>query len=142
MTLAIKTVLAEVDRVPTLIFDEIDAGVGGRLGAVLGRKLAELARKRQVVCVTHLPQLACHAARHWAIRKETIRGRTRTTIERLDDDDRVNELAAMIRGESAAEGTRQEALAMLAEARTTMPKLREINGAPASRKKRQTSVGS
>lgn len=116
VTLAIKTVLAEVDRLPTLIFDEIDAGVGGRLGAVLGRKLAELARTRQVVCVTHLPQLACHAARHWAVRKQTAEGRTRTTIDRLDSEERIAELAAMIRGASAAEGTRREALAMLAEA--------------------------
>jgi DNA repair protein RecN (Recombination protein N) len=117
MTLAIKTVLAEIDRVPTLVFDEIDAGVGGRLGAVLGRKLAELARHHQVICVTHLPQMASFARHQWVIRKESVRGRTRTTIEPLDEPRRVEELAAMLRGDSAAEGTRQEALAMLAEAR-------------------------
>jgi DNA repair protein RecN (Recombination protein N) len=115
--LAVKTVLAGSDRIPTLVFDEIDAGVGGRLGAVLGRKLAALARHHQVLCVTHLPQLASYAAHQWVIRKRSERGRTWTTIEALDDERRVEELAAMLRGESAAEGTRKEALAMLAEAR-------------------------
>lgn len=115
--LAIKTVLAGADAVPTLIFDEIDAGVGGRLGAVLGRKLAALAEHHQVIAITHLPQLASHAAHQWVVRKEVEKGRTRTTIEALDEAERVDELAVMLRGESAAEGTRQEAQAMLSEAR-------------------------
>jgi DNA repair protein RecN (Recombination protein N) len=118
VTLAVKAVLAGADRVPTLVFDEIDTGVGGRLGATLGKTLAELARHHQVVCVTHLPQMASYARAQWAIRKHVERGRTRTTITRLGDDDRVDELAAMLRGDSAAEGTRREALAMLHEART------------------------
>jgi DNA repair protein RecN (Recombination protein N) len=116
LTLAVKTVLAAVDRVPTLIFDEIDTGVGGRLGAALGKALAELARHHQVICVTHLPQMASYADRHWVIRKRIERGRSRTTITPLNDQERVEELAAMLRGESAAEGTRQEAIAMLEEA--------------------------
>jgi DNA repair protein RecN (Recombination protein N) len=115
--LAVKTVLAGADRVPTLVFDEIDTGVGGRLGAVLGKKLAALAQHHQIICVTHLPQLASYAAHQWVIRKRSERGRTWTTIEPLGESDRVDELAAMLRGESAAEGTRQEAQAMLAEAR-------------------------
>jgi DNA repair protein RecN (Recombination protein N) len=117
VTLAAKTVLAGIDRVPTLIFDEIDAGVGGRLGSALGKTLAELARHRQVICITHLPQLASYARRQWAIRKQIVRNRTRTTIVPLSEAERIDELAAMLRGESAAEGTRQEALAMLKEAR-------------------------
>jgi len=115
--LAVKTALAEADRVPTLVFDEIDTGVGGRLGAALGRKLAEVARHHQVICVTHLPQMASFAAHQWIIRKQTDRGRTRTTITPLDDGQRIEEIAAMLRGDSAAEGTRQEALSMLREAR-------------------------
>jgi DNA repair protein RecN (Recombination protein N) len=115
--LAVKTTLAEADPVPTLVFDEIDTGVGGRLGASLGRKLAELARHHQVICVTHLPQMASYAAHQWIIRKTTDRGRTRTTITPLGEEERVDELAAMLRGDSAAEGTRQEALSMLMEAR-------------------------
>jgi DNA repair protein RecN (Recombination protein N) len=118
LTLAVKTVLAAVDRVPTLIFDEIDAGVGGRLGSALGKALAELARHHQVICVTHLPQMASYAERQWVVRKGVERGRSRTTITPLDDEQRVEELAAMIRGDAAAEGTRQEAMAMLHEARS------------------------
>jgi DNA repair protein RecN (Recombination protein N) len=120
VTLAIKTVLATVDRVPTLVFDEIDTGVGGRLGAVLGRMMAELGRHRQIVCITHLPQMASFARHQWVIRKRTDKGRTRTTITPLADSERVDELAAMLRGDSAAESTRQEAQAMLAEARAAL----------------------
>ena len=116
LTLAAKTVLACTDRVATLVLDEIDTGVGGRLGAALGKTLAELAKHHQVVCVTHLPQVASFARRQWVIRKQTVRGRTRTTITPLNDTDRVEELAAMLRGDSVAEGTRQEAIAMLQEA--------------------------
>lgn len=119
VTLAARAVLAAVDRVPTLVFDEIDTGVGGRLGSALGRTLAELGRHHQVICVTHLPQMASYARRQWVIRKQVDRGRSRTTISPLDDDQRVDELAAMLRGDSAAENTRKEALAMLAEARGT-----------------------
>lgn len=115
--LAVKTALAAADRVPTLVFDEVDTGVGGRLGAALGRKLAELARHHQVICVTHLPQVASYADHQWIIRKRTERGRTRTTITPLDEAGRVAEIAAMLRGDAAAEGTRQEAVLMLAEAR-------------------------
>jgi DNA repair protein RecN (Recombination protein N) len=119
LTLAVKSVLAAVDRVPTLIFDEIDTGVGGRLGAALGKMLAGLARHHQIICVTHLPQMASYADRHWVIRKRIERGRSRTTITPLNDLERVDELAAMIRGESAAEGTRQAAIAMLEEAQAS-----------------------
>jgi DNA repair protein RecN (Recombination protein N) len=118
--LAVKSALAEAHPIPTLVFDEIDTGVGGRLGAALGRKLAELARHYQVICVTHLPQMASFASHQWIIRKQSARGRTRTTIAPLGEAERVDELAAMLRGESAAEGTRQEALAMLLEARTSL----------------------
>ena len=116
MTLAVKTVLAAAERVPTLVFDEIDTGVGGRLGAVLGQTLAALARHHQVICVTHLPQMASYASRQWVIRKHVEHGRTRTTISPLGESDRVAEIAAMLRGDSAAETTRKEALAMLTEA--------------------------
>ena len=99
-----------------MVFDEIDTGVGGRLGGVLGKTLSELARHHQVICVTHLPQMASHARRQWVIRKKVERGRTRTTIEALDQEARVEELALMLRGDSVAEGTRQEARSMLLEA--------------------------
>jgi len=116
--LALKTVLAEHDRLGTLVFDEIDSNVGGRLGDVLGRKLAALGRTHQVICVTHLPQVASFARHHWTIRKGKRGNRTVTQITPLtDESDRLEELASMLRGESRGETTRQEAAAMLDAAR-------------------------
>lgn len=119
--LALKTVLAAHDPVRTLVvFDEIDANVGGRLGDVLGQKLAALGRSHQVLCVTHLPQVASYAGHHWTIRKTTTGKRTTTTITPLmTDEARVEELALMLRGESRSEITRQEAAEMLKHAART-----------------------
>ena len=113
--LALKTVLAAHDPVRTLVvFDEIDANVGGRLGDVLGQKLAALGRSHQVLCVTHLPQVASYAAFQWTIRKTSTAKRTATTITQLTTADaRVEELALMLRGESRSETTRKEAAEML-----------------------------
>ncbi len=115
--LALKTVLAEHDHTGTLIFDEIDANVGGRLGDILGQKLAALGQTHQVICVTHLPQVASYARHHWTIRKKKRGQRTATTIETLDEEQRLEELASMLRGESRGATTRQEAAAMLEAAR-------------------------
>jgi DNA repair protein RecN (Recombination protein N) len=115
--LAIKTVLAAHDHRVTLVFDEIDANVGGRLGDVLGQKLAALGQTHQVICVTHLPQVASYARHHWTIRKARRGSRTVTTIDLLDEPHRLEELASMLRGESRGETTRQEAAAMLEAAR-------------------------
>ncbi|MGL6072591.1 MAG: DNA repair protein RecN [Fimbriiglobus sp.] len=116
--LALKTVLAAHDPVRTLVvFDEIDANVGGRIGDVLGQKLAILGASHQVLCVTHLPQVACFAHHHWTIRKATTGKRTATTITHLQNrDDRIEELAIMLRGETRSETTRQEAKEMLTSA--------------------------
>ena len=115
--LAIKTVLAGHDCIGTLVFDEIDANVGGRLGDVLGQKLAALGRTHQVVCVTHLPQVASYARWHWTIRKTRRGGRTLTQIQALPEGERLEELASMMRGALRGETTRQEAAAMLEAAR-------------------------
>ena len=115
--LALKTVLAGHDRLGTLIFDEIDANVGGRLGDVLGQKLAALGRTHQVICVTHLPQVASYARHHWSIRKTKKSNRTVMQIRLLEEKERLEELASMLRGEARGETTRQEAAAMLAAAR-------------------------
>lgn len=113
--LALKTVLAAHDPVRTLVvFDEIDANVGGRLGDVLGQKLASLGRSHQVICVTHLPQVASYAKHQWTIRKTSTSKKTATTITPLTTADaRVEELALMLRGESRSETTRKEAAEML-----------------------------
>jgi DNA repair protein RecN (Recombination protein N) len=115
--LALKTVLANHDQVGTLlVFDEIDANVGGRLGDVLGEKLAALGRTHQVICVTHLPQVASYARHQWSIRKARRGKRTATTIALLDQQERLDELASMLRGEARGETTLQEAAAMLTAA--------------------------
>ncbi len=115
--LALKTVLASHDHLGTLVFDEIDANIGGRLGDVVGQKLAALGQTHQVICVTHLPQVASYARHHWTIRKGKRGNRTATTIQMLGDEERLEELASMLRGEARGETTRQEAAAMLDAAR-------------------------
>lgn len=110
IALALKTILARADTRPTLIFDEVDAGVGGRTAAVVGRKLwAVAADGHQVLCVTHLPQVAAYADRHWVVVKQLANGRTRSAVEALEAEARVEELAAMLAGtpsESARENGR------------------------------------
>jgi DNA repair protein RecN (Recombination protein N) len=115
--LALKTVLSAHDHRVTLVFDEIDASIGGRLGDVVGQKLAALGQTHQVICVTHLPQVASYARSHWTIRKSRRGNRTITTIKLLDEADRLEELASMLRGEARGETTRKEAAAMLAAAK-------------------------
>jgi DNA repair protein RecN (Recombination protein N) len=96
--LALKTILASADEVNTLIFDEIDAGIGGRTGTVIGEKLAAIGKVRQVICVTHLPQIACMADIHYSIGKDVKDGRAYTVVTRLRDSDRVREIARMLGG--------------------------------------------
>jgi DNA repair protein RecN (Recombination protein N) len=102
VALAIKQILAEADETPTLVFDEIDTGIGGRSADPIGRSLWTLARRHQVLCVTHLPQIAAHADAHFRIVKRERDGRTITEVTRLDHEDRVAELAAMLGGEGGA----------------------------------------
>jgi DNA repair protein RecN (Recombination protein N) len=120
--LALKTVLAAYDPVRTLVvFDEIDANVGGRLGDMLGRKLAALSQSHQVLCVTHLAQVASFAGKQWSIRKAMTGKRTTTTIVPLATDAaRVEELAMMLRGSARTETTLKEAEEMLKASRKPM----------------------
>jgi DNA repair protein RecN (Recombination protein N) len=130
--LALKTLTAvarhgfseEGDRPPSasapgLIFDEVDAGIGGRVADVVGRKLRTLGSAFQVLCITHLPQIAAYADTHYQIEKGVDGGRTRTTVTRLDAPGRVNELSRMLGGVSITEGIRQSAREMLGERRGT-----------------------
>lgn len=98
LMLALKTVLSAVDEVPTLIFDEIDQGIGGRAGGIVGRKLWGLTAKHQVLCVTHLPQLACYGDIHYKVDKVQSEGRTVTRVQALDQQQRIEELSAMLGG--------------------------------------------
>lgn len=96
--LALKSALGQANLIPTMVFDEIDAGVGGRNATTVGKKLAELARNRQVICITHLPQIACFGDRHYRVVKDVSLLQTFTSIEYLQGDCRVKELAAMLGG--------------------------------------------
>ena len=107
--LAIKTVLAETDQVPTLIFDEIDTGISGRTAQMVSEKLRILSKCRQVICITHLPQIAAMADQHFEIRKSASDGRTATSIRALDREAMVDELARLLGGAEITETVRQNA---------------------------------
>jgi DNA repair protein RecN (Recombination protein N) len=109
VALAIREVLAGLDDTPTLVFDEIDSGIGGRSAEPVGRALWALARRHQVLCVTHLAQIAAYADTHLRIAKVERDGRTSTTIERLEGDARVGELADMLAGAAGGEASRASA---------------------------------
>ena len=114
--LAIKNVLAEKDGIGTIIFDEVDTGVSGRAAQKIGRKLAEVARHRQVICVTHLAPVAACAAHHYRIYKTVEAGRTFTRVEELNRSQRVQELARIMVGENITESALKSAEEMLTEA--------------------------
>jgi DNA repair protein RecN (Recombination protein N) len=111
--LALKGVLAGGDRVSVLVFDEIDANVGGRLGSIIGEKLRDLAAHHQVLCITHLPQIASFADRHFTVRKQVIGNETRTTVRAVEGDERLEELAEMIGGKRVTDVTRAQAKELL-----------------------------
>ena len=111
--LAMKNVLAEQDQVATLIFDEVDTGVSGRAAQKVAQKLRSVAKTKQVLCVTHLPQLAALASTHLLIAKSERGGRTYTTVEPLDMEGRKRELARIIGGATITETTLKSAEEML-----------------------------
>ena len=111
LMLALKNVLTKADPVATLVFDEIDQGIGGRVGGIVGEKLWKLARQHQVLCITHLPQLAAFGDQHYCVRKQVEEGRTLTLVTPLEGEPRLMELAQMIGGQNKANlNAAQEAL--------------------------------
>jgi len=114
--LAMKTVLAEADRVPVLIFDEVDSGVGGAVAAVMGRRLRDLADYHQVFCITHLPQIASQAECHFVVEKAVKHKRTMTRVRQLDQAGRQEEIARMLGGLTITKAVRQTAAEMIGEA--------------------------
>ena len=115
--LAAKTVLAAADDVPVLVFDEVDAGIGGRVADVVGQKLAASAAGRQVLCVTHLAPIAAYAGQHLLVEKRVARGATRTSVTLLPAAARIDELARMLGGERVTETSRRHARELLRDAR-------------------------
>lgn len=114
--LGLKGVLSAADNIPVLVFDEIDIGVGGRSGEVVGRKLWTLARTHQTICVTHLPQIAAFADAHFRVRKEVTGERTLSRLETLEGEARVEELAAMLAGPKTTPASLENAHELIARA--------------------------
>ena len=117
--LALKQALREADEGMVLVFDEVDAGIGGEAADRVGRQLAQLAARHQVLCITHLPQIAAFAARHFRVSKGRRDGRTVARIEVVEGDARIQEIARMAGGDRAGRGTRQYAEELLARSQAT-----------------------
>ena len=113
LSLAIQTVATEVAEVPTLVFDEVDAGIGGRVAEIVGRMLKQLGRSHQVMCITHLPQVAAAGDRQWQVSKSEVAGKVRSHVRPLEGAERVEELARMLGGVKITETTRRHAAEML-----------------------------
>ncbi len=113
LSLAVQTVTNRVAQVPTLIFDEVDAGIGGRVAEIVGKMLGQLGRKHQVMCITHLPQVAATADQQWQVAKSTANGKVLSKVTVLDKSQRVEEIARMLGGVKITETTRKHAAEML-----------------------------
>ena len=130
--LAIRGALAGEGTVATYVFDEIDAGVGGAVAQAIGQRLARAALNNQVLCITHLPQIAAYADAHFRVEKQIESGRTLTRVQRLTSDERVEELARMLGGARVTESARAHAKQLIEEAQQA----RKVRAAPASATKR------
>lgn len=113
VVLALKAILAETDSVETLIFDEVDAGIGGGVAEMVGQKLSELSQNYQVICITHLPQIAKFGNHHFGVTKSVVKGRTRTAINPLTQNERLEEIARMLGGTKITKTTRDHARELL-----------------------------
>jgi DNA repair protein RecN (Recombination protein N) len=111
--LALQVIASAANKAGTLIFDEVDVGIGGRVAEIVGRMLRQLGQSRQVMCVTHLPQVAAQADWQWSIAKKEHQGQTTSSVSALDHDARVSEVARMLGGEKISETTRKHAAEML-----------------------------
>jgi len=113
VVLALKAILAATESVETIVFDEVDAGIGGSVAEVVGRKLSTLARHHQIICITHLPQIAKFGDHHFRISKQVAGGRTKTFIKHLDEAERIHEIARMLGGEKITQATLDHAHELL-----------------------------
>ena len=113
LMLVLKVILAEADQIPAMVFDEIDTGIGGRTAQAVAEKLLLLGETHQVICVTHLPQIASLAHHHYYIEKKTHEERTKIKVRALDQEERVEELARMLGGAEVTTTTREHAREML-----------------------------
>lgn len=115
--LAIKNITGTYDRIPTMIFDEIDAGISGITASIVGRKLHQIAKSHQIICITHLPQIAASGDAHYRIHKESDDSSTFTQVDKLNNDEAVDEIARLLGGETITETTRKSAEELIAASR-------------------------
>jgi len=113
--LALKTVLAESDDVPIMVFDEIDTGISGRIARVVGNKLEDVSSRHQIICITHLPQIASMGRSHLSVRKMVRDNQSRTTVKTITDQDRIKEIAQLLGGEQVTESVMQSARELLSD---------------------------
>jgi DNA repair protein RecN (Recombination protein N) len=111
--LALKTILARTGSVETVIFDEVDSGISGATAEVIGEKLSSLATYHQILCITHLPQIASQGQNHFLVSKEVLNGRTQTSISGLEPEERVREIARLLGGKEITERAVAHAREML-----------------------------
>ena len=116
--LALKNVLSRTGSVATIVFDEVDSGIGGATAEIVGRKLKEVSANHQIVCITHLPQIACFGDSHFRVAKKVAGGRTATTVEMLADEQKIEEISRMLGGVDLTQTTREHAREMLSGAKT------------------------
>ncbi len=119
LMLSIRSVCGGDESGRTLVFDEVDAGIGGRVAEAVGKRLWDIAEENQVLCVTHLPQIAAFARNHFNVSKEVVGNRTETVVLQLSDKDRIEELSRMLGGETITETTRRHAMEMIEHSRQT-----------------------
>ena len=136
--LAIRTLAAAGAPGKTLIFDEIDAGIGGRVADVVGKKLRGIGESFQVLCITHLPQIAAAGHVHFHISKRVANGRTQTRVVRLNEAERVEELARMIGGAAPTDAARAAARELLGESEAK-PKAKAVGGESETRRRERAS---
>jgi DNA repair protein RecN (Recombination protein N) len=115
--LALKKVLARTGSVATIVFDEVDSGIGGATAEVVGERLRDVARHHQVLCITHLPQIACFGDRHYRVAKSVVGERTTSQVEVLSETGRLEEIARMLGGVDVTDRTRAHAREMLARSK-------------------------
>ncbi|HHU68750.1 MAG TPA: DNA repair protein RecN [Thermoanaerobacterales bacterium] len=125
--LALKSILARVDSIPTLIFDEIDSGISGATAQIVAEKLLYISKSHQTICITHLPQIACMADNHFYIEKITTDKFTNTKIKRLEESQRITELARMLEGSNITDITLDHAKQMIENAKTLNKKIKNRN---------------
>lgn len=116
--LALKNVLSRTGSVSTMVFDEVDNGIGGAVAEIVGRKLKEVSVNHQVICITHLPQIACYADKHMYVSKKTMGGRTVTAVEEIEGESQIEEISRMLGGVEVTKTTRDHAREMIANARS------------------------